>query len=173
VIALFLLLSCTPRAEQGNECTPERACDWGATCVEGFCVTTACATSAQCPVETFCEQGQCVVGCRQEADCGPGRTCDLLLQECVDQSCQDTQTDCGFREYCDTNTGTCFDAGEQYCRPCERNSQCGEGNVCFADYCGVDCNDSECPSGFDCLAIRNGFGDVTAYQCITYCWLYE
>lgn len=168
--AWLLLLGCgTPSPSQGNECAAERPCDWGETCVSGFCVEATCATSAQCPTETYCTEGECVPGCRQEEDCGPGRTCDLLLQECVDSQCQDTQIDCGFGEFCDVPTGECFDAGELYCRPCERDSQCGEGNVCWADHCGVDCNDSECPSGFDCLGIRNAFGDVWTYQCISYC----
>ena len=39
--------------------------------------------------------------------------------------------------------------------------------------CGVNCNDRECPSGFDCLSIRDDFGNITSFQCITYCPLYE
>lgn len=167
---LLLLLACgsttTPDA-----CNEQRPCDWGQTCVLGSCVDTECATSAQCPVETTCVEGSCLPGCRAEADCRPGDTCDLLLQECVPAGCQDTHIDCGFAEYCDTTTGTCFDAGEQFCRPCERDSQCGDGNICYADYCGVDCNDRDCPSGFDCLPIRNPFGDIETFQCIAPCWL--
>ncbi|MCB9669635.1 MAG: hypothetical protein H6734_09220 [Alphaproteobacteria bacterium] len=173
MIAALLLLACGSAPSAGDVCTAERPCGWGQTCVAGSCVDTACATSAQCPIETFCLEGRCVDGCRQESDCGPGRTCDLLLQECVDAGCIDTQLDCGFREVCDTTTGTCYDAGEQYCRPCQQSVQCGEGNVCFQGYCGVDCNDSECPAGFDCLAFRNGQGQITSFQCVTYCWLYE
>lgn len=165
--------ACSSDPEVGSECTAERPCDWGQTCVDGFCVESACATSAQCPIETFCLDGACLPGCREESDCGPGRTCDLALQVCQDDLCRDTRTDCGFREYCDTTTGTCYDAGEQFCRPCEEDSQCGDGNVCYADYCGVGCNDRECPAGFDCLGLRDGQGRVTTYQCITYCWLYE
>jgi hypothetical protein len=164
---------CTPADRGGNECTADKPCGWGETCDNGFCVSGRCATSAQCPIEHFCEDDACVPGCRADTDCGPGTRCDVPLQTCIENACQDTQVDCAFGEYCDTTTGTCFDAGEQFCRPCERSSECGEGNVCFANFCGVDCNDRECPAGFDCIEITDQFDNITAFQCITYCPLYE
>lgn len=172
-LVLGLLVGCPDPDRGGNECSAEKLCGWGETCDNGFCVSGRCATSAQCPVETYCEDDACVPGCLADTDCGPGTSCDQVTRECVQNACQDTQIDCGFREYCDTTTGTCFDAGEQFCRPCEEDSQCGEGNRCFADFCGVDCNDRECPAGFDCIGLSDSEGNTTSFQCITYCWLYE
>lgn len=172
--ALFALLIGCPRGEQGgSECAAERPCGWGETCVNGYCTGGLCATSAQCPIESYCEDGACEAGCRADSDCGPGKVCDVAEAACVANACQDTQVDCGFAEYCDTTTGTCFDAGEQFCRPCEVDATCGEGNVCYANFCGVDCNDRECPSGFDCLPLYDGFGNIQTFQCITYCALFQ
>ena len=72
-------------------------------------------------------------------------------------------------------TGTfCYDAGEQYCKFCDEDSECGEGNYCYGHYCGVDCSDGqECPGGFECFPFTDDVGNIVAYQCWTYCWLYE
>ena len=169
----LLLLSCSSPERGGAECNGEKLCGWGETCINGYCEQGTCATSAQCPIEQWCDAGTCVEGCRNDDDCPVGNRCDVADRSCQPLACQDTQIDCGFREYCDTTTGECFDAGEQFCRPCERDDQCGEGNLCFADFCGVDCNDRACPSGFDCIPFRDDLGNIQTYQCITYCWLYE
>lgn len=169
----MLLSACRSPELGGNECAQERPCGWGETCVNGFCVEGRCATSAQCPVEAYCDGGECRAGCRADTDCGPGKECDVAESACVDRPCQDTQVDCAFGEYCDTTTGLCFDAGEQFCRPCETDDTCGDGNVCYANHCGVDCNDRECPAGYDCLPLSDTFGNIVTFQCITYCALYE
>lgn len=176
MIALIgLLVGCPSPERGGNECAAERPCGWGETCVNGFCEAGRCATSAQCPIESYCDRGSCRFGCRADTDCGPGTRCDVAESACVPNACQDTRVDCGFGEYCDTTTGVCFDAGEAFCQPCQNASVCGEGNVCFAGYCGVDCNDMECPAGFDCLPFYDGFGNIRTFQCVTYCnlWLEE
>lgn len=172
MLAVLALFGCPEPVGVGNECAEERPCGWGETCQNGFCRSGRCATSAQCPIESYCEGDTCVPGCRADTDCGPGTRCDLAESACVETACQDTQVDCAFGEYCDTTTGSCYDAGEQFCRPCETDATCGEGNVCYANYCGVDCNDRECPAGFDCLPLYDTFGNVRTFQCITYCWMF-
>ena len=166
----WLLLACRP-AGVANDCTEDRPCDWGQVCVEGTCVQGSCATSAQCPIEHFCFADVCYPGCRADTDCSHGFHCDTELGTCEADRCEDTQIDCAFGEYCDTTTGTCFDAGEQFCRPCQRSVQCGENNRCWNNHCGVDCNDRECPAGFDCSPFRDAFGNIETYQCVAYCEL--
>lgn len=157
------------------ECDLNRPCEgFGETCIEGACVAGVCATSAQCAMESHCDDRQCKAGCAEPNDCYPGDTCDLALGECVSAACTNTGVDCGYREFCDQGSGDCYDAGENYCSFCNNDAECGGGNLCLSHYCGVDCSGGrECPSGFDCYAFGDNFGNVTAYQCFTYCWLYE
>ncbi len=158
-----------------SECDAERPCEgFGETCVRGECVAGACATSAQCPMEHHCDGNQCEAGCELPSDCYPGFTCNTESGACEQDDCFDTHVDCGYREFCNAATGDCFDAGEQYCRFCNEDEECGEGNLCLNHYCGVDCSGGrECPSGFECYPFGDDFGNIVAYQCFTYCWLYE
>lgn len=168
------------------ECSEETPCDFGEVCIEGFCVEAACATSAQCPMEQHCEgDRQCHTGCANDDDCYPGDTCVCdgdacgagRVGTCETAGCEETSVDCDFKQFCNTATGECYDAGGQYCKACEPETEvadCGEGNVCFAGYCGVNCTGGrECPSGFECYGFVDEFGNVVTYQCVTYCWLYE
>ena len=116
-------------------------------------------------------------GCTTDQDCYPGDRCDGETEQCVAQPCVDTQVDCGYREFCNTVSGECYDAGNLYCKPCDRDNEeldCGKDNLCFAGYCGVDCSEGkECPGGFDCYPFNDDSGNIVTWQCITYCWLYE
>ena len=171
-LLLLWMLSCgTPTEEPG--CDLETPCGWGETCVAGECVAGICATSQQCAMEFHCsEAGECEPGCETDRDCYPGDRCGAEGQ-CEAEACTDTHLDCEFREYCNTTTGDCYDAGEQFCRWCTYDNECGEGNYCFARSCGVDCSTTPCPSGFDCVPFTNDQDEIVAYQCITYCWLHE
>lgn len=174
LIAGLLLAGCT--GSSGNECDAETPCAFGSTCIDGFCVEAQCATSDQCPMEHYCtDSRQCTPGCEGDGDCLPGYQCDLDEATCVEAACEDSHVDCGFRQYCNTATGECYDAGGDFCKPCEPdNDDCGAGNICWAGYCAVNCDgDRECPSGFQCAPFTDGTGNVVTYQCITYCWLYD
>ena len=169
-LMLFTLLSCGGGSDLG--CASDDACEFGQLCIEGECRTSACNTSAQCPMESYCGPDRtCLSGCASSDDCFFGSTCDGGT--CVDKACTDTDTDCGFREFCNVAEGECYDAGDLYCRPCGDDSECGDGNICWAGHCGVDCTNNDCPSGFDCYAIGDSAGNTTGYQCLTYCWLFE
>ncbi len=170
MLQLLLLLAC---GSDAVECSAEISCGFGQTCDDGQCVATACATSDQCPMEHRCDDGTCVSGCAVDADCYPGDTCKADLASCRASGCRSTELDCSYREFCDTTTGECYDAGEQYCRPCDHDEECGEGNECWNHHCGVDCTTSPCPAGFVCLGFTDDFGNIVARQCLTYCWLYE
>jgi len=128
-------------------------------------------------MEYRCTRRNCELGCATDNDCFPGDRCDMTEGVCEQAPCVDTQVDCGYREFCNTVSGDCYDAGNLYCRPCDRDNSevdCGQDNICFAGYCGVDCSEGKaCPGGFDCYPFGDGSGNITAWQCITYCWLYE
>jgi Cys-rich repeat protein len=175
-MTLLLLVACTgPEVE----CSDELPCGFGEVCDEGFCKQVPCATSAQCGMEEFCQDRNCVAGCAEDTDCYPGSSCDVQAHECVPAECRDTRRDCGFQQFCNEANGQCYDAGGDYCRHCSSDDDCAEGNYCLnfgggKSYCGVECTtDHDCPAGFDCIPLGDFNGNITTYQCLTYCWLYE
>ena len=172
--ALALLAACS----SGPDCSEEVACGFGSVCVEGACEERLCATSAQCAMEAYCNDGVCVEGCAEESDCYPGDTCDSETGACKSAGCTDTHEDCGFGEFCNTASDEpeCYDAGGYYCAECDDDDDCGGGgNHCTGyDYCGVACtSDDDCPSGYMCAGFVDANGNVQYYQCFTYCWLYD
>ncbi len=161
------------------ECTETISCAFGETCQAGVCVTQSCATSAQCEMESYCDNGNCVDGCQSDKDCYPGDVCDPDSNTCASGFCTDTHIDCDFKEFCNSVTGDCTEASGIYCRECEVNNDCGgNGNVCMhwglqRDFCGVSCEqDADCPSGFTCTDWNDTETGQIVRQCATYCWLY-
>ena len=174
VIALFLAL--TGCRSEEPECSEALSCGFGEICVEGSCEVVGCATSAQCPMEHYCQDGVCNTGCLGDEDCYPSDECDTNTGECVDKACTDSHLDCGFKEFCNEFSGDCYDAGGYYCKKCNDDGDCGgNGNLCTGwGYCGVTCeSDDDCPSGLSCYPFQDMNGNVMGYQCLTYCWLYE
>jgi hypothetical protein len=158
-----------PVCDETTPCT-----GFGEQCVSGQCVTQSCATSAQCQIENYCESGKCIAGCVQDDDCKPGYTCDTTNRVCQKAPCTNTNTDCGFKQFCNQATGDCYDAGQQYCKRCQIDTECGAGNYCIDNYCTVDCSGGrECPADFSCTPLGDGSGNVIGYGCFTYCWLYD
>ena len=155
-----------------------------ATCVEGVCESNTCATSAQCGIEQFCDDGTCMPGCQNDNDCYPDATCNTEDAVCEEAPCVSSQIDCAFQEFCNNATGECVPASGYYCRECEVDDDCGgNGNVCVGwgaerEYCGVTCEFTrDCPSGYDCYDVGidtdgDGTADGTTRQCLTACWLY-
>jgi hypothetical protein len=175
MITLLALVAC--HGTPPFECTQDTPCpNIGDVCVDGTCQEFRCANSTQCPMESHCDAGNCLPGCTEEEDCYPGYTCDLEQNKCVQDACTSTTTDCGFKQFCNVATGECYDAGGQYCKWCESETQeqdCGAHNFCLNHYCGVDCSHGEqCPAGFQCLPIGDNYGSIVGYQCFTYCWLF-
>ena len=174
VFLLAVLVGCpTTLVSVCDEATP--CTEFGAQCVNGQCKVQACATSAQCQIENYCESGTCLAGCVADSDCKPGYNCDTENRVCQKNHCTNTNTDCGFKQFCNVATGDCYDAGQQYCQRCETDGECGaEGNYCINHYCTVDCTGGrECPADFECTPLGDEFGNVIGYGCFTYCWLYE
>ena len=161
----LLLGSCdSPSAR----CTEDAACDvtgeglLACNLDDGFCV---CIDDRACGPNEFCNAlGRCqtVSGCSTNDDCGTndaGLFCDitsaqcLSLQECSPaegQSCCSLDSQCPFREICDTLTLTCV-AG------CRDNGDCILGEGCVGagfgrlGQCGRACTDNNlCRAGELC-----------------------
>ena len=179
----MLVLGACDGGSEPVQCSEEVECTgFGETCVDGQCSVRECSSSIDCPVEQICTSDGCQPGCENDNDCFPGDICDPEFKECVFGGCVDTHIDCGYKEFCNTLTGECYDAGGVYCRPCDpRNviEDCNGGdaagtNECWNNYCTVDCsNGRECPSGFQCYPFSDRSGNIISFQCLTYCWLYE
>lgn len=173
-LAWLIFAACTGKEP---ECSAEIPCaNIAETCQGDVCVTKRCANSSQCPMESYCNGGDCFAGCVEEGDCYPGSTCDIETKTCLEDACTNTEIDCDYREFCNTATGDCYDAGSQYCNFCNYEpGECGDDrNICYAHYCGVDCSEGQpCPSGFECSPFTDEVGNIVTYQCFTYCWLYE
>ena len=165
------------------ECSEEIPCSgFGEICTDGVCMVETCSSNLDCPMESTCQGNTCNTGCDSDRDCYPGDQCNLDDGVCETRGCTDTHLDCGYKEFCNTLTGECYDAGGVYCRPCDpRNvvEDCNGGNgngptQCWNNFCTVDCsNGRECPSGFQCYPFTDRAGNVLTWQCLTYCWLYE
>ncbi len=132
-----------------------------------------CAQSLDCPIEAFCEGGECLSGCREDTDCLAGQGCGGEC-ECVALPCENSYSDCSFGESCNLETGVCEPDLSGHCEPCL--SDC-DGGECLSwgelgDFCLIDCvlSDLEsCPSGYECLDIfgESGSQGVCVADCPT------
>lgn len=131
-----------------------------------------CSTNDDCKVGTFCNPKKvCAEGCRSNAECTNGGTCNTSTGQCstpsntctknedcpTGQFCNGQQTcvagcrssaECTNGQTCDTNTGTC---ATPTCTPaCTGNQVCdnhqGAGNPTCVDRCTWD----GCDSGLNC-----------------------
>jgi len=177
LLALVALTGCKAKeCETSENCAPGTVCSAG-----GTCIPLGCTSSDDCEVGTYCDldQGACTAGCNSDNDCLPSMECDVEQRECIQPGCRNTKLDCGVGEFCNELSGECFDAGNAYCRPCERDEDCGSlgANICLRfggqldAYCGVDCaNGQECPAGYTCLRVSTSGSTTIAYQCLAACW---
>ena len=171
---MWLALACVK--ETVTECSEDKPCPFGSSCVENVCEEQRCATSDQCPIESYCDADHaCVEGCQSDDDCRYGAYCDGASEQCVSETCTDARLDCSVGEFC-SPVGECYDAGGYYCADCEEDGDCGGGgNICFGDgfvgFCAVTCDgDNDCPAGFDCYAYPsdNPYTHVCWTDCPTY-----
>lgn len=165
------LLGCQPEFE----CDEDRPCEFGATCMEGVCETKSCVTSADCSMESHCDNGACTEGCAEDSDCYAGDACNAEFGTCDEAECEDSQLDCGFKEFCDTTSGECHEAA-YYCDACTSNDDCGTDGICnsygpYGNFCVFPCTTRlDCPSGFSCEQAQNADGTVGSF-CSAACWL--
>lgn len=175
--ALIGLAACSGDAPA--ECSETVPCGAFASCVDGQCVAKGCGTSTDCGMQSYCDGGECVAGCQSGDDCYPDEVCDPNTATCAAAACRDTSLDCGFKEFCDPAAGDCYEASGYYCSECRDEDDCGgNGNLCLnfganGRFCGVTCDTNiDCPSGFECIPVSDGSGNIISKQCLTYCWLY-
>lgn len=176
--SMLMLSGCE---KSSGECSEKAPCGGFATCVDGTCVAKSCSSSVDCGMESYCDIGECAPGCQSTDDCLPGDVCDAA-GACIEGECRDTSLDCAFKEFCDPASGDCYEASGYYCKACQDpgpSEDCGgNGNYCLnfganGSFCGVTCDTtSDCPSGFDCVGLSDGNGNIVTNQCLTYCWLY-
>jgi hypothetical protein len=126
-------VGCNPPCAAGLACRMATGdcgtlCDRDSDCGRGFfcddiCVE-GCRQHANCPLETYCDGGQCVAGCATDRGCHPGSICENAT--CV-PGCREHRT-CPADTYCA--------AGFQTCRPiaelgrCRTDAACGFGEIC-------------------------------------------
>lgn len=139
----------------GGECASSEDCPNDLQCIAEACVDVQCTTSAECPYESYCDQQTyaCVDGCREDSDCLSGDTCDTVANTCVGASCVDTELDCEYGQFCNENSGECYDDDRDHCKTCDITggaNQCGNDGECFYVDDG-DCNSqADCDEGYTC-----------------------
>lgn len=102
-----------------------------------------CSTTEQCnqdreTADQVCStlDKVCVTACSSNADCGSGRTCDVLTGQCVESSGDPCNGQCQEGETCDTtgSTPTCVPAVGASCEGTAQ-STCGYGQFCSSNVC--------------------------------------
>ncbi|WP_395811134.1 outer membrane exchange protein TraA [Archangium minus] len=132
------------------ECRTDLECGDGKFCLSGECAS--CTTDKRCggrceacPSEApFCitdgtSAGSSCVGCRENADCGPGGTCDPTTRTCSASTCSVTCTE----------GSVCY--GDA-CVQCFADAHCPCGGTCDTalNVCTTSCDDSN-----DCLGVQH------------------
>ena len=130
-------------------CRSDLECGDGKFCISGECAS--CTTDKRCgarcgacaPEAPFCltdgtTMGSSCVGCRENADCGPGGTCDPSTHTCSATTCAVT---------CGEDTVCLGDA----CVQCFADAHCPCGGTCDTalNVCTTSCNDSN-----DCIGTQ-------------------
>lgn len=123
---------------------------------EGEC-RPECATNRDCPLRSVCVESLgrrvCQPGCATDRDCGPDEICG------ENGSCVSEALVCKFTAQCPPcsfcESGSCRPSTAPTCAPCEEDSECGEGGVCWEGKCAPACKGG-CPSGFGCQKLPTG-----------------
>jgi outer membrane exchange protein TraA len=131
-------------------CRSDLECGDGKFCLSGECAS--CTTDKRCgsrceacPTEApFCLSdgtpvGSSCVGCRQDADCGPGGTCDPTTRTCDTSTCS---VSCAEGTVCYGNS----------CVQCFADAHCPCGGTCDTalNTCTTSCDNSG-----DCLGVQH------------------
>lgn len=196
------------RCHDNGRCAPAcpgTACPTGYVCADGRCVIPgACTENADCrdapnpPNHCDLSRNRCAPGCDEDNDCLPvattqGTRCDRATGRCVKRPCSGTFA-CGFQEFCNLQTGSCFPASGTYCRSCQQDSDCAcragdscppgphhcleikdtdggtRGKFCFLGGCNRDGGpETGCPQGYACEELPTPQGG-SYNACFRACW---
>jgi hypothetical protein len=168
VFAALSALGACGNCAQSGPCTSDFECDatgqgfQACDLDSGLCV---CKDDRACGPDEFCNAvGRCqtVSGCGTNDDCGGGDSglfCDVTTSQCLSllecspeqgQSCCSLDSQCPFRQICDTLTLTCVEG-------CRGNADCLIGEGCTGagfgalGVCGTRCTDDNlCANGELC-----------------------
>lgn len=115
---LSLLTGCSGSGGR-IECSDNAGCQNQA-CVDNQCVDVDCLNSNDCNLYEYCSDVEytCVSGCSADTDCMAGESCDVETNTCIEYGCRDTQLDCPIGDYCNRNSGDCYDDPEGTCDFC-------------------------------------------------------
>ncbi len=134
-----------------------------------------CETNADCISDFVCVQGGCVPPCNAVTPCPEGSECKGGVCLAFGGEC-DFDFDCPLGRYCDK--GRCrpipAERPAPLCEPCTgRTGECGPNvnNLCLrspgtgARFCGLDCSEVPCPTGYECKEIREGIRSF-GFNCV-------
>jgi len=181
-----------PRAPS-FQCIDNGDCGELEACFEGgVCQPVDCLSSVDCRIREYCDQRTyvCRAGCSQNEDCIAGENCDVATNTCEPYGCRDSALDCRIGEVCSEVTGQCIRDTTGHCDICDpdpwgfnpRGTCRDRDAVCLTFqgapdfYCFLDCENSECPRGYECINTGNDFNGNGRSDslCIAYCpLLYE
>lgn len=140
-----------PDPTEAPECTVDTDCGSAERCETGRCVTDEfCRSDAECSPGSYCDRGQCRLGCIDSTQCRAGETCGADGR-CEAQdgggdslACQ-SSSDCEPCELCISGSCQIVD------KICVTDAQCGLEKSCLEGFCHYDCSsDSDCPYSQTC-----------------------
>jgi MYXO-CTERM domain-containing protein len=119
---------------------------------------------AECPSpDDLCVDAACVFPClADEFPCPYGFYCDSLPEGdfCLPDPCIQNGVECPDGEFCQVNDET----GDSECVDLCAGVECLPGAMCQGGLC-VDCFDTGCEDGFDCIRNGDGVGVCIEDQC--------
>ncbi|HEY3449747.1 MAG TPA: hypothetical protein VGK67_25560 [Myxococcales bacterium] len=160
----------------------------------------SCTSDDQCPAGSVCEfsdyggtQRSCLAGCHQDAQCGDGQVCAILLcancpncpcyGQCQAKAGCEFDTECAAGMVCGTESGRCDLHCLEGCRTdkdCRPDQGCAPPPPCMG--CGCDhgtcytkpkgcTSDSECAAGQVCAPLNDPTGCTGERQCVSGCFV--
>ena len=170
----LLFLAACAGTGKAPECQDNADCNNQA-CVENQCVDVDCLSSADCSLKEYChgEDFVCTSGCSEDTDCLAGEMCDVESNTCEPYGCRETELDCPVGDFCNQNTGECYDDPEGTCNTCSAAQNEAEqlellfggtlsGRHCvqwdefatefyYFKTCNPNGSGNDCPRGFACV----------------------
>lgn len=177
----------TEFCNEAGRCQPKNGCVSNDDCAQGgatrvICDTTSstctaltaavgCFLDSHCPFGSWCSDGQCAPGCRDNGDCMIGDPCIAGVCDGREGVCNEDSY-CDYGDFCDDATGTCRSHPDKAqlcsnCNPtdCDDDDDCGAGGTCvgasffgpgqcsYCDNCLIDdqvaktscTSDAQCP----------------------------
>lgn len=191
-----LLMGCTSGGTS-VACVDNSSCNNQA-CIDNQCVDVDCLSSNDCALYEYChdEEYTCTPGCSVDTDCMAGESCDLQTNTCEEYGCRDTQLDCPIGDYCNQNSGDCYDDPHGTCDYCTYNDNYNDqiellfggslqdrhcvqwdasgSTFYWLSLCNTNQGTEACPRGFTCYDnIYDPSAGIEVSACIGACEFYK